>query len=67
MISTESTVEFKMVRVIKERASKGKQQFLEGERKVTLDMVESVSAALTWHRATLVHPEALPVFQIPDR
>lgn len=67
MISTESTVEFKMVRVIKERASKGKQQLLEGERKVTLDMVESVSVALAWHRATLVHPEPLPVFQIPDR
>lgn len=56
-----------MVRVIKERASKGKQQLLEGERKVTLDMVESVSVALAWHRATLVHPEPLPVFQIPDR
>ena len=53
MISTESTVQFKVVRIIKERASEGKQQFLEREGTLHQTWFIQCLLALAWHLTAL--------------
>ena len=58
MISTESAVQFKVVRIIKERASEGKQQFLEREGKLHQTWFIRCLLALAWHLTTLLSPRS---------